>query len=59
MRKSQTIAFYFYFFIYENLYFVRKHIWENLLYIVAFALPFFCLAGYWKCSNINAHIDIH
>ena len=41
MRKSQTTAFYFYFFIYENLYFVRKHIWKNLVYIVTFALPFF------------------
>ena len=39
MRKSQTTAFYF--FIQENLYFVRKHIWKNLVYIVTFALPFF------------------
>ena len=41
MRKSQTTAFYFYFFIQENLYFVRKHIWKNLVYIAIFALPFF------------------
>ena len=41
MRKSQTTAFYFYFFIQENLYFVRKHIWKNLVYIVTFALRFF------------------
>ena len=41
MRKSQTTAFYFYFFILENLYFVRKHIWKKLGYIVTFTLPFF------------------
>ena len=41
MRKRQSTAFYFYFFVLENLYFVRKHIWKNLVYIVTFALPFF------------------
>ena len=41
MRKSQTIAFSFYFLKSENLYFVRKYIWKNLVYIVAFALPLF------------------
>ena len=41
MRKSQKTAFYFYFFIKENLYFVRKLIWKNLVYIATFALPFF------------------
>ena len=41
MRKSQTIAFSFYFLKSENLYFVGKHIWKNLVYIVAFALPLF------------------
>ena len=41
MRKSQATAFFFYFFIQENLYFVGKRIWENLVYIVTFALPFF------------------
>ena len=30
MGKSQTAASYFYFFVQENLYFVRKHIWKNL-----------------------------
>ena len=41
MRKSKTTAFYFYFFIQENLHFFRIHIWKNLVYIVTFALPFF------------------
>ena len=48
MRKSQTTAFYFYFFIQENLYFVIKHIWKNLVYIVTFALQFFHVAGYFN-----------
>ena len=26
---------------------------------VTFALPFFDVAGYWKCSNTTANIDIH
>ena len=43
----------------ENLYFVRKHIWLKLVYIVTFALPCFHVAGYWECNNTNAHIDIH
>ena len=30
-EESQTAAFYFYFFMQENLYFVRKHIWKNLV----------------------------
>ena len=30
MGKSQTAASYFYFFVQENLYFIRKHIWKNL-----------------------------
>ena len=41
MSKSQTTAFYFYFFKQKNLYFVRKHIWKILIYIITFALPFF------------------
>ena len=41
MKKSETTAFCFYFFIQEDLHFVRKHIWKNLVYIVTFALPFF------------------
>ena len=35
----------------KKLYFVRKHIWKNLVYIFTFALQFFCVADYWKCSN--------
>ena len=48
MRKSQATTFFFYFFIQENLYFVGKRIWENLVYIVTFALPFFDVVGYGK-----------
>ena len=33
-------------FIEKNLYFVRKHFWENLVYIVTFVLQFFCVSGY-------------
>lgn len=43
-RKTIDI-FYFCFFTYENLYFFRKHIWENLAYVVTFALQFFRVAG--------------
>ena len=60
MRKSQTTVFYFYFFIQENLNFVRKYIFgKNLVCIVRFALPFLHEVGYWKCSNTNAGVDIH
>ena len=59
MRKSQTAVFLLLLFIWEILYFVRKHIWKNLDYIVTYALPFFHVARYWKYSNTNAHIDIH
>ena len=33
---QQQHFFYFYFFIQKNLYFVRKHIWKRLVYIVTF-----------------------
>ena len=59
IRKSQTTAVLLLLFYIENSYFVRKHIWKNLVYIVTFALSFFHVEGYWKCSNTNAHIDIH
>ena len=36
MRKNETTAFYFYYFVQENLHFVRKHIWKNVVYIVTF-----------------------
>ena len=55
-EKKSNDSFLFYFFMLEKLYFVRKDIWKNLVYIVTFALPFFHVAGYWKCSNTNAHI---
>ena len=33
------------------MYFVRKHIWKNLVYVVTFVLQVLHVAGYWKCSN--------
>ena len=37
-------------FLLLNLYFVRNHIWKNLLCIDAFLLVFFFrVEGYWKC----------
>ena len=30
----------------ENKYFVRKHIWKNLVYIVTFVLQLLHVAGY-------------
>ena len=35
----------------KSLCFVRKHIWKNSVYFATFVLQFFCLTGYWKCSN--------
>ena len=38
-KKNQTATtniFYSYFFTWKNLYFIRKHIWKNLVYIVTF-----------------------
>ena len=58
-QKVKEQLFYFYFFIKENSYFVGKHFWKNLVYIVTFALPFFHVEDYWKCSNTNTHKDIH
>ena len=37
----------------ENKYFVRKHIWKNLVYIVTFVLQFFRVAGYSKSSDFS------
>ena len=47
-------------FLYWKIYILLKNIYlENLVCIVTFALPFYHVAGYWKCSNTNADIDIH
>ena len=54
MRQSQRttkIFSHFNCFIEKNLYFVRKYIWNNLVYIVTFVLQFFRVSGYSKCSN--------
>ena len=54
MKRVKQQIFYFYFFIQENLYFVRKYLTK----LSTFALTFFQVACYWKCSNTNGHIDI-
>ena len=55
MRKSQTATINIFFkstFLYrKNVYFVGKHIWENLLYNVTFLLQFLHVVGDWQCSN--------
>ena len=38
-------------FLQKNGYYVREHVWKNLVYNAIFALQFFRLAGYWKRSN--------
>ena len=37
----------------ENKYFVRKHIWKNLVYIVTFVLQLLHVAGYSKSSDFS------
>ena len=37
--------------IIKNIYFLRRHIWKNLVYIVAFLLQFSRVTGHWKFSN--------
>ena len=55
MFKNQTtpiinVFFYFtYIFISKN--FFKKHISKTLVYIGAFVMQFFRVAGYWKCSE--------
>ena len=43
------------FFVYKNIcmeiYFVRKHIWKSLVYIVTFVLKSFWMVVYWRFSN--------
>ena len=54
MRKSQTttINIFLLLLLDRKIYILsKKHIWINLVWIVTFVLPFFCMAGYWKCSN--------
>ena len=39
--NKKKLFFDLYFLMQKNLYFVRKHIWKNLVYIVTFVLKFF------------------
>ena len=58
MRKCQTAAihiFYFYLIIQKNLYFVRKHIWKNLIYAVTFVLQFFAQQVIGNAATKDQH----
>ena len=59
MGKKSNNSFLLFAFLYRKISTSLENIWKNLVDIVTFALPFFHVAGYWKCSNTNAHIDIH
>ena len=59
MKKSNT-RFFTFTFLYRKIYILLENTYlENLVCVVTFALPLFHVAGYWKCNNTNAHIDIH
>ena len=59
MRKSQTTAFYFYF-LYRKIYILLENKFGKTQFILLHLLyHFFHVAGYWKCINTNAHIDVH
>ena len=54
MRRTQTTRiniFLLLLFYIKNIYFVRKHIWKNLVFIAKIVLKFFRVADNWKCSN--------
>ena len=55
MRKRQTATINFFFlflFLYmEKFMFIRKYSQKILVYTATFILHFFCVTGYWKCSN--------
>ena len=55
-KKSKNSFFTFTFFCIGKLIFCQK---TYLVYTVTFALPFFHVAGYCKCSNINVNISIY
>ena len=56
-KKKSNNSFFIFIFLYRKTYILWENIFE--VYIVTFALPFFRVAGYWKCSNTNATTDIH
>ena len=56
--KKSNNSFFTFTFFYKKIYILSENI-PVKTYIVTFALPFFHVEGYWKCSNTNAHIDIH
>ena len=60
MIKSQTTAFLLLLFHTGKFIFCQKtHLVKLNLYCYTFALLFFHVVGYWKCSKTNSHIDIH
>ena len=60
MKKRQTTAFLLLLFYIGKLIFCQKTYLKKLsLYCYIRIAVFFYVAGYWKCSNTNANIDIH
>ena len=58
MRKSQTTTTN----IFLLLFFHIKHIWKNLVWVVAVVLQIYRVAVYWKCSNrkpTSVQIDMY
>ena len=59
-EKKSNNRFFTFTFLYRKIYILLENMYlENLVCIATFVLSFFHEAGYWKCSNANAHIDIH
>ena len=60
MRKSHTTAFLLLLFLYRKTYILFENIFEETQFILLHShCCFFHVAGYWRCSNTNANIDIH
>ena len=60
MRKSHTTAFLLLLFLYRKTYILFENIFEETWFILLHShCCFFHVAGYWRCSNTNANIDIH
>ena len=59
MRKSQTTAFLSLLFYIGKLIFCQKTYLKKLSLYCYIRIAVFHVAGYWRCSNTNANIDIH
>ena len=59
MRKSQTAAFLLLLFYIGKKDLYRKTYLKKLSLYCYIRITVFHVAGYWRCSNTNANIDIH